>query len=169
MKIKNYLPDQLIKCNQDNTFDSKKILLFFAVLFFSLSSSSSLNAQNVSLTFAKGYLGTQGSNTNQANMIDNLSSIGINRIGFSQPYSGTFGGTQGNDLSGTLTFYLANGTSFSLTGALNWRETTGSTVQVFGFIFDAGQNYAIPYGLSQTYNIVGGSTSNTSTTLGLKA
>ncbi|RKT00767.1 gliding motility-associated C-terminal domain-containing protein [Flavobacterium sp. 123] len=169
MKLKNYLPNQLIKCNQESTSYSKKVFLFFAALFLTVASSYSLEAQNVSLTFSKGYLGTQGSNTNQANSINNLSNIGINRISFSQAYAGAFGGTQGNDLSGNLTFYLANGTSFSLTGALNWRETSGSTVEVFGFIFDSGQNHTITYGLGQTYNIVGGSTPNTSTTLGLKA
>jgi len=74
MKLKNYLSNQLIKCTLERTSYSKKIFLFFAVLFMTVASSYSLNAQNVSLTFSNGYLGTQGSNTNQANAINKLSS-----------------------------------------------------------------------------------------------
>jgi len=52
---------------------------------------------------------------------------------------------------------------------LNWRETTGSTVEVFGFIFDPGQTATITYGASQTYTIRGGTTKASSSTLGLRA
>ena len=141
-------------------------LLFIALFFY----SNETNAQ-VSLTFTNGYLGTQGSNTNQANNILTFSTLGIARASFSQPDngSGTFGGTQGNDLSGTIKLYLNSGTVITLAGALNWRETTGSTVEVFGFIFDPGQSATINYGSGQTYSITGGSTPSSSTTMGLKA
>jgi hypothetical protein len=133
-------------------------------------------AQTVSLSFVNGYMGRQGSNTNQANIIKKLSTIGIARVSFSQPYSNAFGGTQGNDLAGTIKLYLAVGATspqavnsvITLTGALNWRETSGNNIDVFGFIFDIGQSAAITYN-SSTFNIVGGSTANSSTTLGLKA
>lgn len=120
------------------------------------------------MTFSNGYLGTQGSNTNQANNIKKLSTLGIARVSFSQSYAGTFGGTQGNDLSGVIKLYLNSGSIISLNGAINWRETTGSTVEVFGLIFDPGQNATITYGANQTFNIIGGSTSNSSSTIGLR-
>lgn len=132
-------------------------------------------APDVSLFFASGYMGTQGTNTNQADGIKTLSTLGITRAAFVQTdvngdgLFGDGGGTQGNDLAGSLRLYLSNGTRITLTGALNWRETTGSKVEVFGFIFDPGQNATFNYGSSQTFNIVGGSTARTSTTLGLKA
>lgn len=145
----------------------RKTIVFSLLLVFSLSV---LRAEGqVSLTFSNGYLGTQGSNTNQANSIKKLSTLGIARVSFSQSYAGTFGGTQGNDLSGVIKLYLNSGSIISLNGAINWRETTGSTVEVFGLIFDPGQNASITYGANQTYNIIGGSTSNSSSTIGLKA
>ena len=149
-----------------------KISLVTAGFFLFISSILPINkaiGQNVSLAFTNGYIGTQGSNTNQANGIKKLSTLGISRVSFSQSYSGTFGGTQGNDLSGTIKLYLSNATVITLTGALNWRETTGSTVEVFGFIFDPGQTATISYGASQTLNILGGSTTASSSTMGLRA
>jgi gliding motility-associated-like protein len=143
---------------------SFKILLFFIVFIF----SSETKAQ-VSLAFSKGYLGTQTTNTQTSTDIKNLSTLGIARVSFSQSYSGQFGGTQGNDLAGVLKFYLTDGTSFSLNGALNFRETTGSKTEVFGFTFAPGQTRTIAYGSGQSFTIVGGQTSNTSTNLGLKS
>jgi gliding motility-associated-like protein len=151
-----------------------KSLRLFLVIVTTLIVSQSIG--QVSLTFSKGYIGTQGSNTNQANNIKNLSSLGIARVSFGQSYAGTFGGTQGNDLSGTIKIYLAAGATspqavnsvITLTGALNWRETSGSTIEVFGFIFDVGQSASITFN-SSTLNITGGSASNSSSSLGLKA
>jgi hypothetical protein len=144
-------------------------MLFWAIL----ASKSSFSQNEISVAFTTGYLGTQGTNTNQANNIKTFATLGISRAAFVQVDAngdGKFGdgGTQGNDLAGTLRIYLSSGSVISLTGALNWRETTGSTVEVLGFIFDAGQNAAINYS-GGTYNIVGGTTANTSTTLGLKS
>ena len=137
------------------------------VFFF----SSETNAQGVSLTFSKGYLGTQGSNTNKADAIDNLSSVGIARVSFRQPQSTTqFGGTQGNDLSGYLDFYMQDGTKYSIQGALNWREiSSGSTIEVFGFIFATGVNQILLNNGLPVYQIFGGSDAGVSSTLGLKA
>ena len=121
----------------------------------------------VSLVFSEGYLGTQDTTTNKTNNIKLFAAAGISRVAFVQTDAngdGKFGdsGLQGNDLSGALRIYRTDGTIVTLTGALNWRETTGSKVEVFGFIFDAGQNNA-------SLGITGGSTANTSTNLGLKA
>ena len=130
-------------------------------------------AGEVNLLFGQGYIGTQGTNTNQADGILNLSTLGISRIGFSQDDAdgdGLFGGTQGNDLAGTLKFYFSNGTTLVRTGAINWRETTGSKVEVMGFILDDGQaDYPITYGSSQTFILKSGTTPNVSSTIGLKS
>ncbi len=128
----------------------------------------------LSLVFDTGYLGTQGTNTNQSNNIKTFTTLGIKYAAFVQNDAngdGLFGdaGTQGNDLEGTIRITLNNGTRISLTGALNFRETTGSKVEVFGFIFSPGQTASISYGAGLTYNIVGGSTKDVSTSLGLKA
>ena len=149
-------------------------------LVFSSFLSEKLNSQ-VNIAFSKGYIGVQGNNTYQANNIKNLSTIGIARVSFGQVDTngdGLFGdgGTQGNNLNGTIKIYLAAGATspqavnsvITLNGALNWRETPVSTVEVFGFILDAAASASITLS-GQTYNIVGGSNANTSTTLGLKA
>ncbi len=129
----------------------------------------------ISVYFTDGYLGTQGTNTNQANSIKKFSTLGIERASFVQEDTDGDGrfdevATQGNDIAGTIKLYLSDGSVISLTGALNWRETTGSTIEVLGFIFGPGQTATITYnGGASTFVITGGSTSNTSSTLGLKA
>ncbi|MFN5914762.1 MAG: beta strand repeat-containing protein, partial [Chitinophagaceae bacterium] len=125
------------------------------------------------MAFPVGYLGTQGTSTNKANIIKTFSTLEISRAAFVQTDvngDGLFGdgGTQGNDLAGRIKIYLSSGTVITLNGALNWRETTGSKVEVMGFIFDPGQNAVINYS-GGTYNIVGGTTANSSTTLGLRS
>ncbi|POY37217.1 hypothetical protein C3L50_14405, partial [Flavobacterium alvei] len=141
-------------------------LLMLGVLLF----SSEIKAQGVSLTFSSGYLGTQKSATQNTSSIKNLSSVGIARVSFRQPQStGQFGGTQGNDLSGILDVIMQDGTKYSLAGALNFRETTGSKVEVFGFIFDVNVNQTLYNNSIAKYTIIGGSVGNTSTSLGLKA
>lgn len=155
----------------------KTAFISFAFLIGAIGNTS--EAQ-VSLSFSNGYIGTQGSNTNQADNIKKLSTMGIARVSFGQPYIGQFGanaGTQGNDLTGTIKIYLAAGATsaqavnsvITLNGALNWRETSsGNTIEVFGFILGAAQNATISYN-SQTFNLIGGTTARSSSTLGLKA
>ncbi|MGO4819781.1 Ig-like domain-containing protein, partial [Flavobacterium sp. W22_SRS_FP1] len=145
---------------------SLKVVLCFIVLLF----SREIKAQGVSLTFSTGYLGAQKSATQSTSSIKNLSNVGIARVSFRQPQSTTqFGGTQGNDLTGVLDIIMQDGTKYSLGGALNFRETTGSTVEVFGFIFDTSINQILYNNSVATYTIKGGGVNNTSTSLGLKA
>jgi gliding motility-associated-like protein len=143
-----------------------------SIIFLLLLGSSDLIAGEVSLSFTKGYLGTQASNTNTSDNIKNFTTLGISRVSFNQVDvngDGLFGGgTQGNDLSGTIKIYLNSGQIISLNGALNWRETTGSTIEVFGIIFDANQTATINYGSNQSFVIRGGDVSRSSTSMGLK-
>ena len=140
------------------------VLIFFAISIFI---NEKTNAQ-VSLTFSKGYLGTQKSAVQNTSDVLSFNTLGIARVSFSQSYVGAFGGTQGNDLAGTIRIYLNSGQIITLNGALNFREGANPT-DVYGLIFNSGQNASISYGSSLTYNIVGGSVANVSTSLGLKA
>lgn len=161
-----------------------------------LRQTSQAAVSEISLIFSEGYFATQGASTNKADNIVTFGTLGVEHAGFFQTdpngdgrygnactvaadcVSGyecrsqtcsLIGGTQGNDLAGTLRLYLTDGSLISLTGALNFRETTGSTVEVFGFIFDPGQNGSISYGTGSTYTITGGTGNGTTTSVGLKA
>lgn len=151
----------------NSVFNFKKSLISTLLALFLVTGN--LLAQGVSLTFSNGYLGTQNSAVQSTSNIKNFATIGISRVSFSQSYSGSFGGTQGNDLSGTIKIYLSTGSVVTLSGALNWRETLQGSVVVYGLIFDPGQNASIAYGNNQIYNIVGGSSSGSSTSLGLRS
>ena len=144
-----------------------KVTFFLFLVVLSLTAFKSQG--QVSLTFSNGYLGVQNSAVQSTSNIKNFATLGIARVSFGQAYSGTFGGTQGNDLAGIIKFYLTSGRVISLSGALNWRETVTGNVVVYGLIIDAGQNATITYGANQTYNIVGGSTSGSSTSIGLRS
>ena len=99
-------------------FAQKMILVFILILGMQVNQVDG----QVSLTFTKGYLGTQGSNTNQANLIKNLSTLGIARISFGQPTGTTFGGTQGNDLAGVIKLYLNSSLNTDITKCRNLRK-----------------------------------------------
>ena len=59
----------------------KRISILVLILILS-ASLKQLSAQTVSLAFSSGYLGTQGNNTNQADLIKKLSTLGISRVSF---------------------------------------------------------------------------------------
>ena len=128
---------------------------------------------DLSLFFTDGYLGTVGNNTNQANGIKTFSTLGISRAAIVQADTDGDGlfdvGTQGNDVPVTIKLYLTNGTVLSLNSAINWRETTGSTLEVMGVVFDSGESASIPYASGSTFTITGGSTRDVATSLGIKA
>ena len=112
-------------------------------------------ADTLSVPFPAGFVGTKGSNSGQANAIINFSTLGISSASFIQVSdSGSFGGTQGNDLSGTLRLSFTNGQVINVPGAINWRITQGSTLQYFGFIPAPGaMTHVISYGSGQQYTI----------------
>ncbi len=125
----------------------------------------------VGLLFNQGYIGTIGQNTGKSNDIKTFATLGISKLGFFQPANatGTFGGTQGNDLAGTIKIYFANGTVLSRTGSVNWRETNNGSVDIIGLILDSGQpDHSISYGSSSTFILKSGTTSGVGNNIGFK-
>ena len=125
----------------------------------------------VGLLFNQGYIGTIGQNTGKSNDIKTFATLGISKLGFFQPANatGTFGGTQGNDLAGTIKIYFANGTVLSRTGSVNWRETNNGNVDIIGLILDSGQpDHSISYGSSSTFILKSGTTSGVGNNIGFK-
>ncbi|MCE6958747.1 cadherin repeat domain-containing protein [Cereibacter sphaeroides] len=91
----------------------------------------------VKVNFKGGFIGTIGQNTGKANAIHLFSTMGFIDSTFEQvSTTGVFGGTQGNDRSGVLRLYRADGTHVAIPGALNWRITTNGKVDYFGYIPD---------------------------------
>ena len=118
-----------------------------AFLFLTCALSTG-HAQSVSVPFPKGFIGTVGSSSGKADSILTFQTLGVVRGLFIQPSTnGQFGGTQGNDLSGTLRLILSNGSTIDIQGAMNWRDTAGSTLHAFGFIPNpANPTQTITYG-----------------------
>jgi hypothetical protein len=116
-------------------------------------------ADTLSVPFPAGFVGTTGSNTGQANDIVNFATLGVSNAYFIQvSNSSSFGGTQGNDLSGTLRLLLANGQVIDIPGAINWRITQGQTLHYFGFIPAPGSTpHVITYGAGQQYTLTASS------------
>jgi hypothetical protein len=106
---------------------------FSAVVLCVTLAAQAAFAETLSLPFPQGFVGTLGSNTGQANAIRNFATLGVTKTYFIQnSASGAFGGTQGNDLSGTLRMVLTSGQTIDIPGAINWRITQGSTPHYLG-------------------------------------
>ena len=99
----------------------------------------SVELAEVSVPFNKGFIGTIGANSNQADGILTLASLGIDSISFYQDSSTGVFTTQGNDIPGGLRILNTDGSVTTITGAINWRHTQGSTLYSFGFIPDPTQ------------------------------
>jgi uncharacterized repeat protein (TIGR01451 family) len=94
-------------------------------------------AETLSLPFYEGVIGTIGQNAGKLDNATTYATLGIERASFIQiSDNGQYGGTQGNDLSGTLRIARANGEIIDVAGAINWRVTINGQVEYFGFIPD---------------------------------
>ena len=91
----------------------------------------------LSVPFENGIVGDQGTNPNKTLALTNFSTLNI-QISFFQQNSNTGqfvdGGSQGNDIPGFLKIVLSDGTSYSISGAINWQDKTGNTTETFGFL-----------------------------------
>ena len=130
MKLKNYLPNQLIKCNQESTSYSKKIFLFFAVLFFTVASSYSQNI--ISVPFNSGFVGNNTAN-NAATNCYYTNSLGWSNLQFSQNSTTTIFVAQGNDIIGSVLITDSNGTKHTINGFVKWRTPSGNSPNTLVF------------------------------------
>jgi hypothetical protein len=113
-------------------------------------------AETVSVPFRAGFIGTIGQNANKTTGILNFSTLKIATAHFTQESdNGQFGGTQGNDLSGTLRLAFEDKRVIEIPGAINWRISTSGVTEYFGFIPDpanAVKTFTYPGG---TYTLNG--------------
>ena len=107
-----------------------------AILIFSVFFTTALHSQTVevSVPFTNGFIGVVGSNSQSATTIKTFTTLGIAKAFFvQQSNSGSFQ-LQGNDIPGAVRLQLTSGQIIEVQGAIVWRQTSGSTVQSFGFI-----------------------------------
>ncbi|WP_374362297.1 Calx-beta domain-containing protein [Pseudoduganella danionis] len=85
-----------------------------------------MTISNVSVSFANGFIGDYSRN-NEASNSTLLSTLGWSNLQFVQASdNGQFGGTQGNDYSGTILVTDANNVQHAIDGVINWRAPSGS-------------------------------------------
>lgn len=130
MKLKNYLPNQLIKCNQESTSYSKKVFLFFAALFLTVASSYSQNI--ISVPFNSGFVGNNTAN-NAATNCYYTNSLGWSNLQFSQNSTTTIFVAQGNDIIGSVLITDSNGTKHTINGFVKWRTPSGNSPNTLVF------------------------------------
>jgi hypothetical protein len=132
-----------------------------ASFLFFVSTASAVYAQSVSVPFPEGFIGTVGTSKSKANGIQTFTTLDIDRATFSQNSTTGLFTAQGNDIPGTLRLVLDNGTTVDIPGAINWRDTNGSTLNAFGFIPDpANASKTITYGSSGQFSLTLNSSSN---------
>jgi len=80
----------------------------------------------VSVSFSNGFLGDATKNNESSNS-SYLTALGWSNFQFQQATNnGQFGGSQGNDLSGTILITDAAGVQHAINGVINWRAPSGS-------------------------------------------
>ena len=121
-------------------------LKIFALYVFAVTGmlgfTGSAEAQTrVSVGFEYGIFGEANKNSHQPTRGVLLSTLGISQVVISQlSNNGQFGGggTQGNDYDVDVTLLFNDGTTTTFTAAVNWRDTSGSTVRGIGLIRPLG-------------------------------
>ena len=132
-----------------------------ASFLFFVSTASAVYAQSVSVPFPEGFIGTVGTSKSKADSIQTFTTLDIDRATFSQNSTTGLFTAQGNDIPGTLRLVLDNGTTVDIPGAINWRDTNGSTLNAFGFIPDpAAASQTITYGTNGQLSLTLNSSSN---------
>ena len=130
------------------------------ILIFSMFFLTTLHAQTgeVSVPFSEGFIGIIGTNPQDATNIKTFTTLGIAKAFFvQQSSSGIFeipSGYQGNDIPGTIRLQLTSGQIIEFPGAIVWRKTSGSTVNMFGVLPNSSISpINFTYGGSSTYTI----------------
>jgi len=114
-----------------------QIILF--VVIFCIETASAQTQTRVSVGFEYGIIGESTNSAHQPERGVLLSTLGISQVVISQlSNNGQFGGTQGNDYDVDVTILFTNGTTATFPAAVNWRDTSGSTVRGIGLIRPIG-------------------------------
>ena len=110
------------------------IQLAFSVLW--LSATVALHAQNtISVPFSNGFVGIIGNNSQNADNVQNLSTLGLSSAFFIQNSSTTSFEIQGNDIAGAVRLISNSGQFLEVEGAIVWRVTSsGNALEILGFI-----------------------------------
>ena len=152
-------------------------ILFISAFVFLATFATALHAQTrVSVGFDYGIIGEANTNAHQPERGVLLSSLGVTQVVISQlSDNGEFGGSQGNDYDVDVTFLFEDGTSTTFLGAVNWRDTSGSTVIGIGIIGATanpldGTSYSpsVGYYTSYLFRFVGSTKTYSETDLGIK-
>lgn len=132
----------------------RRTFAFLALVATALTLAGQASAAIVSAPFAEGFIGTRGSNTQQANGIKTFATLDIARAYLQQNTdNGRFGGTQGNDYAATLKLVLESGVTISVPGAITWRDGA-NPLHGIGFIpLGTVATQTFGYGAAQTYTL----------------
>ena len=125
-------------------------------------------AQVLSLNIDDGYIGTIGSNSGQANNIKTFTTLGISSANLYQnDVSGNGSWSlQGNDLLANLRLNLTAGGFIDFPVSVTWRETSSGKIIVMGVVVLPTSSASTIASIG-SFNIISGSTTGTSSNIGL--
>ncbi|WUR13369.1 Calx-beta domain-containing protein [[Empedobacter] haloabium] len=96
----------------------------------------------VSVSFANGFFGN-ASKSNESSSTSYLTSLGWSNLQFQQATNnGQFGGSQGNDYSGTIIVTDALGVVHRINGVINWRAPSGDVSTIVFYATGAPETLA---------------------------
>lgn len=96
----------------------------------------------VSVSFANGFVGN-AARTTEADQAYYLTNLGWRNVQFQQSTdNGLFGGSQGNDYSGTILITDAAGVQHRIDGVVNWRAPSGNVSTMVFYSTGAGHTLA---------------------------
>lgn len=104
---------------------SKVVKFLTVIIAAAIASLAMPAAAAVTATFTTGGIAEySGPNANQNDQVRDFSTLGITKIEMSQGGS-SWGGTQGNDTTVTMTIFFNDSTTYQFTGVLNWQLNDG--------------------------------------------
>jgi len=125
----------------------KSMMIHVAALVFLIAQGISGQALAQTYTntvpFQNGFIGTYGTNINISENISYFDTLHISRVTFSQTGTSRAFTIQGNDIPGTLNFYMDDGSVYRVTGGFTWRFPSGNDIQGIGFLPTAESSVAV--------------------------
>ena len=135
------------------------IRLVLTLLAF-VSAFASFGQNYFSVPFNSGFIGRIGNNAQNADNIVNYSTLGLSNAYFFQNSSTTSFEVQGNDIIGTIRLVSNSGEILDIEGAIVWRENSGQTILLFGFIPSASSPQVDLFSIGTGVNYIIDSGSN---------